>query len=106
MASNQHRKFTLTRANKIAVAMKKGGLNIPEYLQIQGKICHYHYPQVKQLMEDPVTGVNLTQYHISKGLKVFGKDGYVVVDMKVWELVMRINGQGCTDIKKQKKYTH
>eukprot|EP00957_Ditylum_brightwellii_P182057 13870428-Ditylum_brightwellii.AAC.1 len=39
-------------------------------------------------MEDPVMGVNLTQYHISKGLKVFGKDGFVAVDKELRELVM------------------
>eukprot|EP00957_Ditylum_brightwellii_P120004 9158273-Ditylum_brightwellii.AAC.1 len=40
-------------------------------------------------MEDPATGMNLTQYHISKGLKVFGKNEFADVDKELRELVRR-----------------
>eukprot|EP00957_Ditylum_brightwellii_P163040 12415252-Ditylum_brightwellii.AAC.1 len=68
--------------------MKKQGFNVPEYLCIQGHIHHINRPAIKKLTENPMMGAIMTQYHISKGLKVFGKDGLATIDKKLHELVM------------------
>eukprot|EP00957_Ditylum_brightwellii_P172630 13141695-Ditylum_brightwellii.AAC.1 len=40
-------------------------------------------------MDDPVQATTLTQYHVSKGLKVFRKDGFAALDKELRELQMR-----------------
>ena len=69
----KQRRFTPTLANNIAASMKKKGINVPEYIQMQGHVHHQNRPRVKLLIDNPVEATTMTQYHVSKGLKVFGK---------------------------------
>eukprot|EP00957_Ditylum_brightwellii_P092950 7077392-Ditylum_brightwellii.AAC.1 len=41
------------------------------------------------MVEDPVAMTVMTQYYVSKGPKMFGKDGFTAVDKELRELVMR-----------------
>eukprot|EP00957_Ditylum_brightwellii_P199803 15231869-Ditylum_brightwellii.AAC.1 len=68
--------------------MKKKGLDVSEYLCIKGHIHHRNQPSIKILIDSPVVGTVMTQYHISKGLNVFGKDGLAAVDKELCELVV------------------
>ncbi len=40
-------------------------------------------------MDSPTVSPVMTQYHGSKGLKIFGKQGLAAVDTELRELVMR-----------------
>ena len=45
--------------------------------------------KVKSHIDNPIEGVAMTQYHVFKGLKMFGKDGFAALDKELHELQMR-----------------
>eukprot|EP00957_Ditylum_brightwellii_P016123 1214012-Ditylum_brightwellii.AAC.1 len=109
--------------------MKKRGIRVPKYIHPQGQVHPQNRPKVKILLDNPIEGVTMTQYHVSKGLKVFGKDGITVLDKELCESQMRkvllpldqdkmtqqtkrdalqyllIKAKGCADGRKQQKHT-
>eukprot|EP00957_Ditylum_brightwellii_P047874 3636514-Ditylum_brightwellii.AAC.1 len=62
----RQRHFTPTLANNIAASMKKKGIDVPKYIWVQGQIHHQNRPRVKLLVDNPVKGIAMTQYHVSK----------------------------------------
>eukprot|EP00957_Ditylum_brightwellii_P095903 7307040-Ditylum_brightwellii.AAC.1 len=79
----KRRHFTPTLANNIAAFMKKKGIDIPKYIRMQGHVHHQNRPRVKLLVDNPVKAITMTQYHVSTGLKVFGKDGFAALDKEL-----------------------
>eukprot|EP00957_Ditylum_brightwellii_P172135 13104653-Ditylum_brightwellii.AAC.1 len=63
--------------------MKKKGIDVPEFIWMQGHVHHQNRPKVTLLMDNPVEATTMTQYHVSKGLKVFGKDGFAALDKEL-----------------------
>eukprot|EP00957_Ditylum_brightwellii_P087054 6626561-Ditylum_brightwellii.AAC.1 len=69
--------------------MKKKGLDVPKYLQIQGNIYHRNQPSIKRIIDSPMADMVMTQYHVSKGLEVFRKEGLAEVEKELCKLVMQ-----------------
>eukprot|EP00957_Ditylum_brightwellii_P133916 10211923-Ditylum_brightwellii.AAC.1 len=64
-------------------------MNVSKYICLQGQVHHQNRPKVKILLENPIEGVTIARYHVSKGLKAFGKDRIAALDKELCELQMR-----------------
>jgi hypothetical protein len=66
------------------------GENFPAYAQVQADL-HYNKIAVKyDLDNDPINHTIMTQYHVSKGLNVFGKEGTDAVMSELKQLHERL----------------
>eukprot|EP00957_Ditylum_brightwellii_P121850 9292240-Ditylum_brightwellii.AAC.1 len=56
-------------------AMSQVGSNVSSYTAVKNSIHHQNHEGRQSIENDPVNHSILTQYHVSKGLKVFGDEG-------------------------------
>eukprot|EP00957_Ditylum_brightwellii_P003680 278978-Ditylum_brightwellii.AAC.1 len=55
------------------------GKNFPAYTEAQINIHHHDKAAKHGLENDPINHAIMTQYHMSKGLKIFGRKGIEAV---------------------------
>eukprot|EP00957_Ditylum_brightwellii_P154684 11772998-Ditylum_brightwellii.AAC.1 len=51
------------------------GIDFPTYSHVQADLYHNQNTKKYDLDNDPINHAIMTQYHVSKDLKVFGKEG-------------------------------
>eukprot|EP00957_Ditylum_brightwellii_P165026 12564098-Ditylum_brightwellii.AAC.1 len=62
------------------------GENFPAYTEAQIGLHHNHKATQHSLENDPINHAIMTQYHVSKGLKIFGKKGTEAVMSELKQL--------------------
>ena len=66
-------------------------LDLKDYAAIYAKIhCQFGIPESSNIMMNDTVTTILTQYHVSKGLKVFGNDGVTAVLKELHQLHERM----------------
>eukprot|EP00957_Ditylum_brightwellii_P198388 15117901-Ditylum_brightwellii.AAC.2 len=55
--------------------MLQVGEHFDKYEEAHMDVHHQYSKNKKQIMDEPIAHSIMTQYHVSKGLKVFGKEG-------------------------------
>ena len=65
-------------ANETVHAMSSKYLDLDDYAHLY-KIIHCQYGLKIKITKDPMVGTVLTQYHVSKDIKLFGKPGIKAV---------------------------
>eukprot|EP00957_Ditylum_brightwellii_P196404 14964730-Ditylum_brightwellii.AAC.1 len=82
--------------------MSQVGSNISSYTAAKNSIHHQNHEGKHRIENDPVNHSILTQYHVSKGLKVFGDEGKNAVLNELKQLHDRM----VLDPKEPEKLTH